>query len=228
MKIPSLILALVVAILAISLLSCEKSDFGKAQKTNTVEAYQEFLKKHPDGKLVPDAKAAIAKLDWEAAQKADTVKAYQGFLAKHSDSEFAAQAKQKITAIEEQEMASKEKKAISNLATIRAALESYKAESELKQAKARVKKNLYIECKPSPPNGGTDAEPEEWSDAGGFTQIGFQPSDPVLYQYAVSVGDSGTKYTATAKGDLDGDGIQVTFTVTNDNPDPVKSPQDEH
>jgi hypothetical protein len=95
------------------------------------------------------------------------------------------------------------------------------------QAAHKALKGVYIECRPSPLGGGTDAAPDAWEDAGGFGDIGFSPG-PVRFQYAVIVGDDGASYTATALGDLDENGVQVTYTVTNTNSRPTKKPKDEH
>jgi hypothetical protein len=228
MKNPAVIVWLVV-ILAVSFLSgCEQREFQKAKQANTVEAYNAFLGKYPNSKLASEANAAIEGLEWEKATTADTIAAYQGYMTKYPTGKFASEATVKIAELEKKAMIAKEEEALTNLAAIRDALEAYKAKQEAKQAKVKVKKNLYVECKPSPPNGGADATPDEWSDAGGFTTIEFQPSGPVLYQYAVKINKTGTAYTATATGDLDEDGIQVTFTVTNESPDPVKSSEDEY
>lgn len=88
--------------------------------------------------------------------------------------------------------------------------------------------SLYVECQSSPPTGGADDKPDEWTDAGGFQDIGFEPNTPVRYQYAVAVGSSGDTFEATAIGDMDGNGVMVTYTITDGSPDPVKHPGDEY
>jgi hypothetical protein len=208
-----------VLLLAISLSACERNEWSKAQKANTVEAYKAFLEKYPKGKFVVEAALAIEKIEWEKAEKANTIEAYEAFLDKQPDSKQANIARERIAALEEQKLGLLEKEAIDNLAAIHAAEENYKT----KQQAAR-KKVLYLACKPSPPNGGTGVIPDPWVDAGGFTQLGFMPEKPVIYQYAVVVDKSGKSYT----GDLDEDGTKVTFTITNENPAPVKSPENEH
>jgi hypothetical protein len=96
----------------------------------------------------------------------------------------------------------------SNLGAIRATQVAYSAEW-----------NKYTPCKPSPPEGGTDAVPDEWKNAGGFEMIGFAPEGKVYYQYAVEVGDNGQSFRATATGDLDGDGKPTVFFITDDSTD---------
>ena len=102
-----------------------------------------------------------------------------------------------------------------NIAKIRAAEEVYRAEND-----------VYISCAASPPNGGTDSEPDPWVDvSGGFATIGFEPSGPVRYQYEVTA--TGITYIATATGDIDENDIQVTLTVTENRTKIVKMPEGE-
>ncbi len=203
--------------------ACEKNEWAKTQKTNTVEAYKVFLEKYPNGKFAAEASASIENIKWQEAEKASTTEAYEEFLKTYPESANAAIASERIAALKEQKLMAMEKEAADNLVAIRTALENYGAKQKMAKKKA-----LYIACKPSPPEGGTDARPDPWSDAGGFSELGFQPSDLVLYQYEVAVDKSGKSYIATATGDLDENGIPVKFTVSSDDPTPVKSLQEEH
>jgi len=203
--------------------ACERDEWANAQKTNTVEAYNAFLEKYPNGEFADEASASIEEIKWQDTEKANTTEAYEEFLETYPSSAKAAIASEKIAAFEEQKLMAMEKEAADNLAAIQIALENYGAKQ-----KATKKKALYIACKPSPPEGGTDAQPDSWSDAGGFSELGFQPSESVLYRYEVAVDKSGKSYTATATGDLDEYSVPVTFTVSSDNPTPVKSIQEEH
>ncbi len=102
-----------------------------------------------------------------------------------------------------------------NLSAIRTAQESYHAEN-----------GVYVECKPSPPDGGISSTPARWIDAGGFTETGFEPDGDVRYQYEVTVSNDGQSFTATAKGDLDDDGEQAIYTVSKESeayPKPIRS-----
>jgi hypothetical protein len=92
--------------------------------------------------------------------------------------------------------------ASSNLAAIRTRQEKYFS-----------RHGVYLECKPSPPDGGTDSTKDEWMDAGGFAEIGFEPDGPVRYQYTVTVSDDGKSFVATAAGDVDEDGEQAVFSI---------------
>ena len=74
----------------------------------------------------------------------------------------------------------------------------------------------YLECKLSPPNSCKDRNPDLWIDAGGFSEIGFAPTGPVCYQYSVTVSEDGKSFVAKAIGDGDGDGIQETYTISEE------------
>lgn len=70
-----------------------KGDWEKAQRLNTVEAYQRFLNKHPQSEFSNGAKRHIMEEDWAKAQSLNAEKAYQQFLDKHPQSEFSSKAK---------------------------------------------------------------------------------------------------------------------------------------
>jgi hypothetical protein len=95
-----------------------------------------------------------------------------------------------------------------NLSAIRTAQESYRATN-----------GVYVECKPSPPDGGTDGAPDTWVDAGGFTEIGFEPDGMVRFQYEVTISDDGQSFKATVIGDLDEDGKVAIYSVDKDSPE---------
>ncbi len=99
--------------------------------------------------------------------------------------------------------------ATNNLAAIRALEETYRAEYD-----------AYLSCASTPtavPVGVTAA----WTGGGAsdFRKLGFLPDGEVRYQYKVTT--SGFNYTATAVGDVDADGVQATYTLTNAIPRPV-------
>ena len=96
------------------------------------------------------------------------------------------------------------------------------------QTAYKIENGSYLNCWPSPPNGGTDAIPDVWVDAGGFGDIGFVADGRVRYQYAVTVSPDGRSYEITATGDLDKNGAAVTYTVTSSNPRQKKVPANEY
>jgi hypothetical protein len=58
----------------------EKGDFKKAQHLGTVEAYTDFLKKHPSGKLADEAAVLLEQAEYQEAVKGDRLGLYQRFL----------------------------------------------------------------------------------------------------------------------------------------------------
>ena len=96
-----------------------------------------------------------------------------------------------------------------NLAAIATNEEAYRAETD-----------NYITCA-SAPAAAAAASPTKqgWVTNAGYTAIGFTPSGDVYYMYEVVAvaGAAGTSpsFTATGTGDLDGDGNQAVYTVTN-------------
>ena len=96
------------------------------------------------------------------------------------------------------------------------------------QTAYKIENGVYMECWPSPPNGGTDAVSDVWVDAGGFEDIGFRAENLVRYQYAVTVSPDGRSCEITATGDLDKNGVVVVYTVTSSNPRQRREPANEY
>jgi len=216
-KLPIIIGCVVMLLAILSLSACEKRDWGKAQQTNSIEGYKAYMAKYPKGKFAADATKAIEGLEWKKAGTDNTADAFQAFIDKYPNSPNVAEAQAKIAELKQAALVEMEKEAADNLVAIAAAEETYKAANK-----------KYLAAMASPAEGGTDGNADAWADAGGFTDLGFTPSGDVLYKYEVTVGRNGTSFRATASGDLDENGIGVVFTITNDNPTPTKSPENEH
>ena len=94
-----------------------------------------------------------------------------------------------------------------NLAAIGTNQEAYRAETD-----------NYMACAVAPAAAPLPTK-QPWVGNAGYTAIGFTPSGDVYYMYLVAVvaGAAGVPptYTATGTGDLDGDGANALFTVTN-------------
>jgi predicted secreted protein len=217
MKLPVAFACVVMLLAVLALSGCEKRDWGKAQQTNSIEGYKSYLAKYPKGKFAKEANDAVEKLTWEKAKAANSLDAVQAFIDGNPNSPFIAEAQELMNQLKMEQMISWENEAKENLALIAAALETYMGAN-----------GKYISCMASPAEGGTDSVADLWMDAGGFTDIGFTPSTDVRYKYEVMASKNGKTYKAIATGDLDENGVPVTFTITNDNPEPVKSPEEEH
>jgi cell division septation protein DedD len=75
-------------------------DWKAAQAADTTEAYQDFLRQHPDSEYGVPAQERIKQLaedrDWQQAEKTDTLDAYQQFVATHADGRWAKEARVRI------------------------------------------------------------------------------------------------------------------------------------
>ena len=95
------VLACVAAVL-IGLAGCsrQQSDWQKTREANSVEAYEQFLKKYPSGEFTAQAQARLKELDeerdWQKARDADTLDAYQAFLKQYPDGKDAEEARIRV------------------------------------------------------------------------------------------------------------------------------------
>lgn len=75
-------------------------DWKAAQTADTTEAYQDFLRQHPDSEYGVAAQERVRQLaedrDWQQASQADTLDAYQQFVAVHADGKWAQEARVRI------------------------------------------------------------------------------------------------------------------------------------
>ena len=87
---------LVVALGGLAACSREQQDWRSAEAADSVEAYSEFLKDHPDSELVRQARARLTQVSedraWTQAGTADTVDAYKQFLAQYPNGKWAQEA----------------------------------------------------------------------------------------------------------------------------------------
>lgn len=79
--------------------------------------------------------------------------------------------------------------------------------------------NQFVVCAESPPEADIGILKTPWTNSTGFTLIGFSPKDnSVHYSYEVTSTDTAVNFTAEAEGDLDGDGNNAVFLITNSTP----------
>lgn len=78
--------------------SCDtaKRDWEKANKRNTVEAYHEFIRKHPKSEHISEADEKVEALIWERARKVNEIEAYEKYLSQYPEGKYVGEAKQKI------------------------------------------------------------------------------------------------------------------------------------
>jgi cell division septation protein DedD len=88
--------------LVLSLAACsrQQSDWQKTRETNSIEAYDAFLKKYPTGEFTAQAQAQLKQLeeerDWAKARDTDTLDAYQAFLKQYPEGRFTEEARIRV------------------------------------------------------------------------------------------------------------------------------------
>jgi len=93
--------ALTVTLLcAMAACSREQQDWRSAEAADTIEAYGQFLERHPDSELATQARARLAQLsedrDWQRAESADSAEGYRHFLAQHPNGKWVQEARIRI------------------------------------------------------------------------------------------------------------------------------------
>jgi len=85
-------------IISLVLVGCAttKGDWQKAVELNTVEAYKEFLLKHPQNEFAGIARKNIERLEWESVKRNDNIESYQQFISIYPYSEFTNFAKNRV------------------------------------------------------------------------------------------------------------------------------------
>ncbi|MCX5799951.1 MAG: hypothetical protein NTX17_00980 [Candidatus Eisenbacteria bacterium] len=84
--------AMIVLSLAVTVLASEQSKFEDAKEKGTIEAYEKFLKKYPQGELAEQAVGEIYKL----VSKEDSIELYRDFVNRYPTDSWSAQAKSRI------------------------------------------------------------------------------------------------------------------------------------
>jgi hypothetical protein len=94
------------ALLLTALLACssETEDWQKADAQNTIPAYQQFLKEHPNAAQSVQARDRIHALEdeqaWGQAQKTNTVEAYQQYLHDLPNGVHSEESRERITGLQ--------------------------------------------------------------------------------------------------------------------------------
>ena len=91
---------LAVGLLLLGACSREQQDWRSAEAADSIEAYGDFIQRHPDSELVTQARARVVQLgedrDWQQAGSTDTAQAYRQFLAQHPNGKWAQEARIRI------------------------------------------------------------------------------------------------------------------------------------
>lgn len=94
-----LLVSLLLCIFIFFSCSGEKKDWKYAESENSITAYEDYLKKYPQGKFADEARSWIKTIYFEKAEAANTIEAYDDFLKRYVEGDFADKARSKIEAI---------------------------------------------------------------------------------------------------------------------------------
>jgi hypothetical protein len=77
--------------------SGERRDWRSAEAADTVEAYGQFIERHPESERAEQARARLVQLaeerEWQRASTANTPESYRAFLAQHPNGKWAGEAR---------------------------------------------------------------------------------------------------------------------------------------
>jgi SPOR domain len=80
--------------------SREQQDWRSAEAADSIEAYENFVQRHPDSELSTQARARVTQLgedrDWQQAGSADTAVAYRQFITQHPNGKWTQEARIRI------------------------------------------------------------------------------------------------------------------------------------
>ena len=97
---PWIAASLCFATLALAGCHREQSDWQKARAANTLQSYEQYLAKYPNGSFATQAEARLAQVeedqDWQKASAANTPESYQAFLRQHPQGKWAEEARIRI------------------------------------------------------------------------------------------------------------------------------------
>ena len=129
------LLLLAIGIYIIFMFSCasEKSDFAKAEKENSIQAYETFLQKYPQGEHKAKARRHIHELAFQFATQRDSLHVYKEFLKKYPESEFLTKANERIEDLTYQMAKQKDE-----LQSYQDFLKEYPISKYLSEAKQRI------------------------------------------------------------------------------------------
>ncbi len=88
------------ALLLLAACSREQQDWRAAEAADSVEAYEQFVQRHPDSELANQARERVTQLgeerDWQQASSADTAEAYRQFITQHPSGKWTQEARIRI------------------------------------------------------------------------------------------------------------------------------------
>jgi len=117
-------------------------DWEKTNEKNSIEAFTEFISKHPESDYLGEAKLKIELLEWEKISKENSIESYSQFIIKFPESVHLIEANAKIEQFEyELIMNSKNKDSLLLF------VEKYHSSQRLLEITERLNNILFIEIK---------------------------------------------------------------------------------
>lgn len=71
----------------------DKREWERANKKNTIESYQYYLQKYPEGNFVVQAQDKIEMIEWRNVQGSKTIEPYQKFIEHYPEGKYTTTAK---------------------------------------------------------------------------------------------------------------------------------------
>ncbi len=139
------ILGAVSLVLTLFLLACSstEADWQKAASANTIAAYQDFLKDHPNGQHADEARTKIHSLQddqaWTDAMNTNTEAGFEQYVKAEPTGAHTQDAQDKMTGFE-RAAAWQSASADGSVAALQAFLEKYPTGPESDQARAQLQK----------------------------------------------------------------------------------------
>ena len=95
------ILKLIILPLTLFVAGCAtmEGEWEKAEMTNTVSSYRNFIKSYPTSSKTNEAKTKVEELRWKYAEQEDSFKALEQFLNDYPDSKFSMMAKERLNSL---------------------------------------------------------------------------------------------------------------------------------
>lgn len=92
--------AIGVCLLVLAGCSREQQDWRSAEAADSIEAYDQFIQRHPESELATQARTRVAQLgedrDWQRAGSADSVDAYRQFITQHPNGKWTQEARIRV------------------------------------------------------------------------------------------------------------------------------------
>ena len=132
-------------VLGLFLIACSsiEADWQQATTANTIGAYQDFLKQHPNGQHADEARSRIHAIEddqaWMAAVNANTQQSFEQYLHNEPNGTHAQEARDRITGFE-RAAAWKTAQSEGTPAAIQAFLQKYPTGPESDEARGALQK----------------------------------------------------------------------------------------